>query len=429
MTDQPSAPSGIQGRLPDGVQGAGLGAGLGSRADQVPGAGLAAGTSRPGGAGGRDPVVGMIGAGQLARMTCQAAPSLAVRLRVLAAAPDESAAQVCAQTRLGDYRSLDDLRDFAAGCDVLTFDHEHVPGEHLRTLEQAGFPVRPGPAALRHAQDKLALRGRLASLGLPCPRSAPVGSVADVRSFAGGASGWPVVLKAVTGGYDGRGVWVCQTLEQAADVLGRGLRLIAEEFVAFDRELAVLLARSPAGQVAVYPVVQTVQRDGICREVFAPAPGLADDRAVEAQRLGITIAAELGVTGLLAVELFETSAGLLINELAMRPHNSGHWTIEGARTSQFEQHLRAVLDLPLGAPGLAAPEAVMVNVLGGADPGLRSRLTHVLAADPGIRVHLYGKAVRPGRKVGHVTALGAGLAGLADRARRAANYLATGSED
>jgi 5-(carboxyamino)imidazole ribonucleotide synthase len=370
----------------------------------------------------------MIGAGQLARMTCQAAPSLSVRLRVLAAAPDESAAQVCAQTRFGDYQSLPDLLDFAAGCDVLTFDHEHVPGEHLRALEQAGFPVRPGPAALRHAQDKQALRARLARLGLPCPRSAPVTSLADVVSFAG-RSGWPVVLKAVTGGYDGRGVWVCQTPDQAAALLARGLRLMAEEFVAFDRELAVLLARSPAGQAAVYPVVQTVQRDGICREVYAPAPGLSDDRAIEAQRLGITIAAELGVTGLLAVELFETSAGLLINELAMRPHNSGHWTIEGARTSQFEQHLRAVLDLPLGAPGLAAPGAVMVNVLGGTDPGLRSRLTHVLAADPGIKVHLYGKAVRPGRKVGHVTALGDDLTRLARRARRAASYLSTGSED
>jgi 5-(carboxyamino)imidazole ribonucleotide synthase len=371
----------------------------------------------------------MVGAGQLARMTCQAAPSLSVRLRVLAAAAGESASQACAQVRLGDYRSLPDLRDFAAGCDVLTFDHEHVPGEHLRALEQAGVTVRPGPAALRHAQDKRALRDRLTELGVPCPRYAPVASLADVRAFAAGASGWPVVLKAATGGYDGRGVWVCQTPEQAAVVLDRGLALLAEEFIAFERELAVLLARSPAGQAAVYPVVQTVQRDGICREVLAPAPGLGDDRAVQAQRLGLTIAAALDVTGLLAVELFETRAGLLVNELAMRPHNSGHWTIEGARTSQFEQHLRAVLNLPLGAPGLAAPAAVMVNVLGGADPDLRSRLTHVLAADPGVRVHLYGKQVRPGRKVGHVTVLGADVAALAGRARRAASYLADGTED
>jgi 5-(carboxyamino)imidazole ribonucleotide synthase len=221
-------------------------------------------------------------------------------------------------------------------------------------------------------------------------------------------------------------VWICQTPGDAAGVLEAGLKLIAEEYVAFDRELAVLVARAPSGQAAVYPVVQTVQVDGICREVLAPAPGLASARATEAQRLGIAIAAELGVTGLLAVELFETSSGLLVNELAMRPHNSGHWTIEGARTSQFEQHLRAVLDLPLGAPTMAAPGAVMVNVLG-ADPDLRSRLTHVMAADPGVKVHLYGKTVRPGRKVGHVTALGDDLADLASRARRAASYLSTGT--
>ena len=223
-------------------------------------------------------------------------------------------------------------------------------------------------------------------------------------------------------------MWICQTPAEAAWVIEAGPKLIAEEYVAFERELAVLVARSPSGQAAVYPVAQTVQLDGICREVLAPAPGLAEAHALEAQRLGIAIPAELGVTGLLAVELFETSDGLLVNELAMRPHNSGHWTIEGARTSQFEQHLRAVLDLPLGAPTLAAPGAVMVNVLGGDDPDLRSRLTHVMAADPAVKVHLYGKALRPGRKVGHVTALGDDLAALAGRARRAASYLSTGAE-
>ncbi len=375
---------------------------------------------------GADPVVGMIGAGQLARMTCQAAPSLGIVMRVLAGAADESAAQVCAQTRLGDYQSLGDLRDFAADCDVVTFDHEHVPAGHLQALEQAGVVVRPGSAAQRHAQDKQALRDQLARLGVACPRFTPVASLGEVTGFAAG--GWPVVLKAVTGGYDGRGVWVCPTPAAAAAVLAAGPKLIAEEYVAFERELAVLVARSPSGQAAAYPVVQTVQQDGICREVLAPAPGLAEPRALEAQRLGIAIAAELGVTGLLAVELFETSGGLLVNELAMRPHNSGHWTIEGARTSQFEQHLRAVLDLPLGAPTLAAPGAVMVNVLGGADPDLHARLIHVLAADPGLKVHLYGKAVRPGRKVGHVTALGDDLKVVADRARRAASYLSTGAE-
>jgi len=377
--------------------------------------------------GPRVPVVGMVGAGQLARMTAQAAIALGIGFRVLAGAPDESAAQVCAGTQLGDYRSLDDLLDFSGGCDVVTFDHEHVPEPHLIALEQAGLKVRPGPGALRYAQDKRAMRERLAGLGIACPRSATVASLDDVLDFTDG-SGWPVVLKAVTGGYDGKGVWVCGSPDEAAVVVAHGLDLLAEEYVAFDRELAVLVARSPSGQGAVYPVVQTVQRDGICREVLAPAPGLAEATAIAAQQLGLAIAAGIGVTGMLAVELFETAGGLLVNELAMRPHNSGHWTIEGARTSQFEQHLRAVLDLPLGAPVMAAESAVMVNVLGGDDPDLHSRLVHVMAADPGIKVHLYGKAARPGRKVGHVTAVGDDLENLRDRAWRAASYLSRGVE-
>jgi 5-(carboxyamino)imidazole ribonucleotide synthase len=375
----------------------------------------------------RAPVVGMVGAGQLARMTCQAAVGLGIGFRVLAAAAGESAAQVCAGTQIGNYRSLDDLLGFGGRCDVVTFDHEHVPGPHLRALEQAGLHVRPGPGALRYAQDKRAMRERLAGLGVACPRWAQAACLDDVTAFAAG-SGWPVVLKAVSGGYDGKGVWVCGGPDQAAEVLAHGIDLIVEEHVAFDRELAVLVARSPSGQAAVYPVVQTVQRDGICREVLAPAPGLAAGTAVAAQQLGLAIAAGIGVTGMLAVELFETPRGLLVNELAMRPHNSGHWTIEGARTSQFEQHLRAVLDLPLGSPAAAAPHAVMVNILGGDDPDLYSRLVHVMAADPGVKVHLYGKAVRPGRKVGHVTAVGDDVCDLRDRAGRAAAYLSSGVE-
>jgi 5-(carboxyamino)imidazole ribonucleotide synthase len=375
----------------------------------------------------RVPVVGMVGAGQLARMTCQASVSLGIGFRVLAAAADESAAQVCTGTQIGDYRSLADLSAFSGGCDVVTFDHEHVPRQHLDALERSGVRLQPGPGALRYAQDKRAMRERLAGLGVPCPQSAAGAGLADVTRFAE-RSGWPVVLKAVSGGYDGRGVWVCGTPDDAAVVLGHGLDLIVEEYVAFERELAVLVARSPGGQAAVYPVVETVQRDGICREVVAPAPGLPADSAVAAQRLGIDIAAGLRVTGMLAVEMFRTPGGLLVNELAMRPHNSGHWTIEGARTSQFEQHLRAVLDLPLGSPGLAARHTVMVNVLGGDDPDLVGRLVHVMAADPGVKVHLYGKQVRPGRKVGHVTVLGDDLAGIRDRARRAASYLSSGEE-
>jgi len=377
------------------------------------------------------PVVGMVGAGQLARMTSQAATGLGVGFRVLAGSAADSAAQVAAGTVVGDHRSLGDLRAFAARCDVLTFDHEHVPGGHLAALERDGVPVRPGSAALYFTQDKLAMRQRLAGLGVNCPRFAAVGDLAEVKDFAAGA--WPVVLKAVSGGYDGRGVWVCATPADAEEVLEHGIEVIAEEYVAFDRELAVLAARSPHGQGAVYPVVQTVQRDGICREVLAPAPGLAPALAARAQELALGIAAELGVTGLLAVEMFETSGALLVNELAMRPHNCGHWTIEGARTSQFEQHLRAVLDLPLGSPALAAPAAVMVNVLGGDDGDVYDRYIHVMAADPGIKVHMYGKPVRPGRKIGHVTVTGdrahADHASLADRARRAASYLRWGRED
>jgi len=379
------------------------------------------------------PVVGMVGAGQLARMTCPAAIELGVGLRILAAAPDESAAQVWAGTQLGDYRSLADLRAFAAGCDVLTFDHEHVPGDHLAALERSGVAVRPGPAALRLTQDKLAMRERLTAMGVACPRFAPVADLAGVQEFAAGR--WPVVLKAVSGGYDGKGVWVCDSAAQAADVLrqGAGLAFLAEEYVEFTRELAVLAACSPHRQGAVYPVVQTVQRDGICREVIAPAPGLAPDRAEQAAELALRIAAELGVTGLLAVELFETPVGLLVNELAMRPHNCGHWTIEGARTSQFEQHLRAVLDLPLGSPQLTAPATVMVNVLGGDDGDIYDRYIHVMAADPTVKIHMYGKPVRPGRKIGHVTITAdhdhPNPKELADRARRAASYLRWGKED
>ena len=384
-------------------------------------------------AGFRFPVVGMVGAGQLARMTYQAAIPLGVRLRLLADTATDSAAQVGADVRLGDYHNLDDLLAFAAGCDVVTFDHEHVPGEHLAALAAAGVPLAPGPAALRYTQDKLAMREELTRLGVPCPRFAAVADVADVTRFAAAGTGWPVVLKAVSGGYDGRGVWVCDDLFAAEEVLAHGIALLAEEYVPFQRELAAVVARSAHRQGAAYPVVETVQRDGVCHEVLAPAPGLAAAVAEDAQRLALGVAEALGVTGLLAVELFEAGGRVLVNELAMRPHNSGHWTIEGARTSQFEQHLRAVLDLPLGAPQPAAAQTVMVNVFGAQDPDLYSRYVHVMAADPGVKVHMYGKAVRPGRKIGHVTVTGSGageenVLALRDRALRAASYLATGKE-
>jgi 5-(carboxyamino)imidazole ribonucleotide synthase len=388
------------------------------------------------------PVVGMVGAGQLARMTAQAAVGLGIEFRVLAASLGESAAQVCPGTVTGDYKSAGDLLGFGIGCDVVTFDHEHVPGAQLAVLSEV-TAVRPGREALVYAQDKLAMRNRLNSLpalaeaGIRCPRFRPVGTLADVLAFvadehrAAGRPPWPVVLKATSGGYDGRGVWICDSKEAIGEVLSHGIGLLAEEYVPFDRELAVLVARSPKGQGAAYPVVQTVQQDGICREVIAPAPGLPAELAERAQWLGLRVAAELGVTGLLAIELFQCGSELLINELAMRPHNSGHWTMDASVTSQFEQHLRAVLDLPLGATGCTSGAAVMVNVLGGGDPDLYSRFIHVMAADPGVKVHLYGKQVRPGRKVGHVTVAGdeGEVEQLRDRAWRAANYLSLGTEE
>ena len=377
------------------------------------------------------PVVGMVGGGQLARMTAQAAIGLGVTFRVLAEAPADSAALVTRDVTVGSHLSLRDVSAFAGRCDVVTFDHEHVPGRVLAELESAGVLVRPGSAALRYTQDKLAMRGALTSRGVPCPRYAAVASVADVEEFAAGS--WPVVLKAVSGGYDGKGVWVCASPAAAAEVMAHGIALLAEEFVPFRRELAALVARSPSGQGAAYPVVQTVQVDGICREVIAPAPGLDPEVAAAAQALALRIASALDVTGLLAVELFETAAGgLLVNELAMRPHNSGHWTIDGARTSQFEQHLRAVLDLPLGSCALSGPFTVMANLIGGTDPDIYDRYIHVMAADPAVKVHFYGKEVRPGRKIGHVTITGDSAGDLDEargRARRAASYLRWGTED
>lgn len=375
------------------------------------------------------PVVGMVGAGQLARMTHQAAIALGQSLRILADSPEDGAALVAADVEVGDYRRLDDLRAFARGCDAVTFDHEHVPNEHLVALAADGVNVHPGPGALRFAQDKQAMRARLTELGVPGPRWAPVPDAAALDAFAAEV-GWPVVLKATRGGYDGKGVWVVGGVDEAADVLASGTPLIAEEKVAIVRELAADVARSPFGQGAAWPVVETVQRDGICVEVLAPAPDLDADLAEQAQALALRIADELGVTGVLAVELFQTADGLLVNELAMRPHNSAHWTIEGSRTSQFEQHLRAVLDYPLGATGTTAPVVVMANLLGGPDgvlpKGVDERVHHFMAHWPDVKLHLYGKQFRPGRKVGHVTALGTDLATVRSRAAAAADYLMNG---
>ena len=373
------------------------------------------------------PVIGMIGGGQLARMSQEAALALGVGLRVLSAGPSESAARGGGDLRWGAHDDPAAVAAFAKGCDVVTFDHEHVPAPILEALVAEGIAVRPSPAALAHAQDKVHMRAAITAAGVPCPAWAVVATAGDVERFAA-ASGWPVVLKVSRGGYDGRGVWVVGDAPQAAALLAGtplapGVQWLAEQYVPFTRELAAQVARSPSGQVAVYPVVRTVQTDGICTEVVAPCPGLSDEHALAAQQVALRIAESLDVVGMLAVELFDTPEGVLVNELAMRPHNSGHWSIDGAVTSQFENHLRAVLDLPLGSPQARAPYAVMVNVLGGDKPDLYAAYRHVMARDPRLKVHLYGKDVRPGRKVGHVTAYGDDLESLLARTHHAADYL------
>ncbi len=376
-------------------------------------------------------MLAVIGGGQLARMMAQYAVPLGVPLRLLAEAEGVSAAQVIPDSIVGDYRDLDTLREVTEGCAVVTFDHEHVPTEHLHALAEAGVACRPGPGALVHAQDKAVMRARLHHLGVPSPRNAVVSEAAEVVDFASTLGGFPIVLKTTRGGYDGKGVWVVETEADCApafEVARRaGVEILAEEKVDFRRELSALVARSPSGQVAAYPVVESVQTDGICTEVIAPAPGLDPDLAVQAQQIAMTVASELDVTGILAVELFETTDGrVLVNELAMRPHNTGHWSMDGAVTGQFENHLRAVLDLPLGSPEARQPWTVMVNILGGDHGPLSEDLyggyPHVFARDPRLKVHLYGKDVKPGRKVGHVTAYGDDLDDVIERARHAAAW-------
>jgi 5-(carboxyamino)imidazole ribonucleotide synthase len=380
----------------------------------------------------------MVGGGQLARMTHEAGIPLGIRFKLLSDTPQDSAAQVVRDVVVGDHRDLGTLREFARGCDVVTFDHEHVPTDHLRALEADGIPVRPGPDALVHAQDKGVMRARLDSIGVPCPRHRIVRDAADVAAFAAvgavrpGVAGTsdsaafpvPVVLKTVRGGYDGKGVWVVRNAAEAAVPFKAGVPVLAEEKVDFARELAACVVRSPHGQAVAYPVVESIQVGGVCDTVIAPAPGLPGHEAVQAQELALRIAQELGVVGHMAVELFETRDGrVLVNELAMRPHNSGHWTQDGAVTSQFANHVRAVLDLPLGDPRTRARWTVMANVLGGDYPDMYSAYRHCMARDPQLKIHMYGKDVKSGRKVGHVNTYGDDLADVRERAAHAAKYL------
>ena len=376
----------------------------------------------------RAPIVGVIGGGQLARMMIAPAVELGIDLRALAEAEGMSAA--LAATAVGDYRDADTVLEFARGVDVITFDHEHVPQFVLAALVAAGHPVHPGPAALDVAQNKILMRQKLTELGLPVPEWAAVETEAELDAFIA-EHGGRAVVKTPRGGYDGKGVRVVESAAEVADWFvalaedGNDGALLVEELVSFRRELAQQIARRPSGSSMLWPVVETVQAGGVCSEVIAPAPGSAGRIAEVCADIAIQVADGLNVTGVLAVELFETTDDrVLINELAMRPHNSGHWTQDGSRTSQFEQHLRAVLDLPLGDPTMTAPVAVMVNVLGGpAGEAYTARYPKLMAEHPSVKVHGYGKESRPGRKVGHVNATGSDLNDVLYEARAAAAIL------
>jgi len=372
--------------------------------------------------------VGVIGGGQLARMMIPAAINLGIDLRVLA--ENEGMSAEMAVAGVGDYRNVDEVLRFCSDLDVVTFDHEHVPQSVLRALVAEGIAVHPGPDALQYAQDKILMRKKLSEMGMPVPVWAAVSNSEELADFLA-ENGGVAVAKTARGGYDGKGVRVVRAAHEADDWFmalaedGNGGTLLVEELVDFRRELAQSVARRPSGEIAVWPVVESIQREGVCAEVIAPAPSSAGKLAQVAADVAVAIAEGLGVTGVLAVELFETTDDrILVNELAMRPHNSGHWSIEGSTTSQFEQHLRAVLDLPLGATGCVAPWSVMVNVLGGPTSGsLAERYPAALGAHPTAKVHNYGKDPRPGRKIGHVTVIGDDLDEVAYDARAAVAQL------
>ena len=352
--------------------------------------------------------VGVIGGGQLARMMTVPAINLGLEIKVLAEASGSSAA--LATTQVGDYNQISVVQEFAKTVDVITFDHEHVPLAVLEALESAGVSVQPPSKALRFAQNKLHMRQQLSELGLPMPAWAEVKTAESLEAFIA-ANGGVAILKTPIGGYDGKGVRVVRSAADASDWLSAeglakvGGSLLAEEKVDFVRELAQLSARRPSGEFKAWPLVQTIQENGVCSIVHAPAPNASAEILAQTAKIAEDVATGLGVTGVLAVEMFEARDGrILINELAMRPHNSGHFSIEGSVTSQFEQHLRAVLDLPLGSTESRAAHAVMVNLLGVDDQNdFVSRLTSALEAHPSAKIHTYGKSARAGRKMGHVT--------------------------
>ena len=358
------------------------------------------------------PKVGIIGAGQLGRMSAAPATALGVDLLLLAQSPNDSGAQV-ANYVIGDYRDLAQVREFAQKCDLITFEHELIPISIIRALESEGIKFYPTSESFLFSQDKAAMRERLANY--PAPKWQVVTDASEVTDF-------PVIAKAISGGYDGRGVWKVNSTSELTELLAQTPKLLIEELIDFDFEISVMVARSPHGQAATWAPTQTIQSDGICTMTIAPAQ-LATELSLNAQEMALNIAADIKLVGVMAVEIFVKGSNLFINELAMRPHNSGHWTIEGSATSQFEQHLRAILDLPLGDTAMVADFAVMGNVLGGEKTDMYRPYLHLMARTPKLKIHQYRKEVKPGRKIGHVTLIGENLVELTSEVQHAIDYM------
>jgi len=358
------------------------------------------------------PVVGIIGAGQLARMTVAPAIALGVTLKLFAQDKSDSAAQICDHV-VGDYRDLKEVLKFARECDVITFEHELVPLSVIKGLEAEGIRVYPPSSAFIYSQNKAEMRKILSDL--PSPQWKLIADEEEITSF-------PVIAKAISGGYDGRGVWKISDRDLLKDIIAINPQLLIEELVEFDSEIAVMVARSPHGQASTWAPTQTIQENGICTRTVTPA-AVSSEVSEKTSALALAIAERVGLVGVMAVEMFVKGNQLFINELAMRPHNSGHWTIEGSVTSQFEQHLRAILDLPLGDPSMTASFAVMGNILGGDKSDMYRPYLHLMARNPELKVHQYMKEVRPGRKIGHVNAVGEDLLHLEELIVHARDYM------
>ena len=359
------------------------------------------------------PRVGIIGAGQLGRMSAAPAVALGIDLVLLAQSATDSGAQVAA-FEVGDYRDLVQVREFAKKCDLLTFEHELIPISVIRALENEGVKFYPTSESFIYSQDKAAMREKL--VNYLAPKWQVVTKANEVLEY-------PVIAKSISGGYDGRGVWKVNSESEFATILLENPKLLVEELIDFDFEISVMVARSPHGQAATWAPTQTVQSEGICTMTIAPAPDLSEALGQQAQQIALSISAEIKLVGVMAVEMFVKGDQLFINELAMRPHNSGHWTIDGSVTSQFEQHLRAILDLPLGDTSMTAKYAVMGNVLGGDKQDMYRPYLHLLARTPKLKVHQYRKEVKPGRKIGHVTLLGENLVELTTEVQHAIDYM------